>query len=113
MEKNIIENEIKELLKIQYKWRNTFKSKSKAYCLLSEIAIFKHTFSTNFPHFVEHFKRNSHAEIYFTDGISELERYSESKLKVKDDVLFHDGLKNICYGFNSLIIDLKIEKNMN
>lgn len=109
MEKEDIEKEIKELLKIQNKWNNTLKQKSKAHSLLSEIDIFKHTFSLNFPNSVNHFKRNSSAEIKFTDGISELKRYSESKLKVKDDVYFGEGIKNICYGINSIIIALKLE----
>jgi hypothetical protein len=64
MEKEDIENEIKELLKIKNKWCNTFMNKSKAYNLLSEIDMFKHTFSVNFPYSVNHFKHNSSAEIY-------------------------------------------------
>jgi len=109
MEKENVKKEIKELIKIQHNWNNTLKQKSKARGLLSEITLFKHTFSENFPYSVKHFKRNSSAEINFTDGISELKRYSESKLKVKDDIYFNEGIKNICYGINNIIIRLKIE----
>jgi hypothetical protein len=109
MEKEAIQNEIKQLLKIQSKWANTLKHKSEANSLISEISIFKHMLSTDFPNSAKYFKRNSSAEINFTDGISELRRYSQSKLKVKDDVYFTDGIKNICYGISNLIIELKME----
>lgn len=113
MEKENIENEIKELGKLANQWSNTPKLKSKAHNLISDIQIFKHTFSVNFPNSVKYFKRNSSAEINFTDGISELKKYSDSKLKVKDDVFFNEGIKNITYGIQNIITELKMEINEN
>lgn len=67
----------------------------------------------HFPNSVKYFNRNSHAEINFTDAISDLKRYSSSKLKVKDDVYFINGLNNIHYGINNLIISLEMELESN
>lgn len=112
MDTENIQNEIKELKKIMVKWSYTQKNRSEAWNLISEIEIFNHMFSSSFPSSVKYYKRNSRAEICMTDGIQELRIYSNSKLKIKDDVYFYDGLRNVNNALLNIIHELNEELDL-
>lgn len=109
MDIEAIKSEIVELKKIKSLWSRTMLNKSQARDLVSKIGIFNHTFSVKFPNSVKHYRRNRFAEIHITDAISELEHYSKSKLKKKDNDYFYDGMKNMKWGIDRIILDLQRE----
>lgn len=102
--------EIKNLEAVLLKIDLTRMSKQNARDLKSYIEIFNHTFSVNFPLSVNHYKRNQSNEIDVTDGLKDLERYGESKLKQKDDYYFWDGKKRIKCGIQGIIKYLEADK---
>jgi hypothetical protein len=112
MDKENIKKEISDLKKIKNNWFYTQKNKSDVWKLISDIQIFNHTFSVNFPNSVKYYERNSFAEINISDGIKELRIYSNSKLKVKDDIYYLEGIKNVTNGLHKIILSLKEELNM-
>ena len=109
MDKKAIENEIVELKKVKSLWTRTMLNKSQVRDLVTKIGIFNHTFSVKFPNSVEHYRKNRFAEIQITDAISELEHYSKSKLKQKDNHYFYDGMKNLKWGIDTIISKLERE----
>lgn len=111
MDSENIQKEISELQKIKNNWFYTPKNKSDVWRLISDIQIFNHTFSVNFPNSIKYYRQNSRAEIYMTDGLMELKIYSNSKLKVKDDIYYYQGIKNVTNSINEIIFNLKEELN--
>lgn len=109
MDVKAIEQEIKELKKIKTQWKKTIINKSQTQNLVNKIGVFNHTFSINFPNSAKHYRNNGFAEIHITDGISELEHYSKSKLKKKDNPYFYKGMKNIEWGIDTIISHLQKE----
>lgn len=102
-----IEKQIKELRIIKSEWLMTRMQKSKVHDLVNKIKMFNHTFSVNFPTAVKYYRRNSFPEINITDGIGELNNYSNSKLKQKDNHYFHEGITNVTNGIQKIIDSLE------
>ncbi len=102
-----INNEIKQLKAVLSKIDTTRISKQNASDLRSFIGTFNHMFSVNHPLSVNHYRRNQFNEINVTDGLEDLERYSASKLKQKDDHYFWDGKERLSNGIKGIIRNLE------
>ncbi|MDO6470926.1 hypothetical protein [Maribacter sp. 1_MG-2023] len=107
METDLIHSEIKGLTKIRLEWSKTNMSKPKAQELVSKIGIFEHTFSVNFPIAKEYYQTDPFVKVNFLDGKEELEYYSDSDLKKKDDGYFREGKNHINLAINGLIKGLE------
>lgn len=81
-------------------------SKSNAHEILRTLSTFNHTFSKEFSLIADSCNENSDGEIHISDGISDLENYAYSKLKVKDDKYFYSGIKQVTKGLEYLLYEL-------
>ncbi len=104
-----MENEINELKKIKQTWLRTGLDKSLARDLITSIGLFEHTFSVKYLNAEKCFRKNRIAEIAITDGKAELHYFENSKLKVKDNHFFCNGIKNITRGAQSIISSIEKE----
>ena len=107
MDTDLIKIEIKKLQEIRLEWARTKMSKMKAQELVSKIGVFEHTFSVNFPIAKEYYQTDPFVKVNFIDGKEELEHYSESNLKKKDDEYFRNGLKHIDQALSGMIKGLE------
>ena len=102
-----IQTEIIELKSFVKKIDYCGKSKMDASNLISEVGIFLHTLSVQFPIGAKYYIRNHSNEINITDGMNDLKTYEKSKLKKKDDHYFYSGKENIKRGINGIIRNLE------
>lgn len=102
-----INNEIKQLKTVLTKIATTKISKQSASDLSSLMRIFNHTFTVRFPISIKHYEKNCSNEIDVTDGLEDIEQYSESKLKQKDDHYFWNGKEKLSNGIKGIIRDLE------
>jgi hypothetical protein len=109
MENNAILKEIEGLKKIKTSWTTKRIDKIVANDLIIEIKHFLSSFKHNFPHASKYYHYQSMSGINFYDGLNDLEHYSESKLKKKDDYYFNKGKDNIINGLEDLIYNLENE----
>lgn len=86
-------------------------SKEGARDLIITIEQFNHSFSVNYPLCTKYYLRNHYAEILISEGIADLEVYTMSKLKRKDNPSYEDGKNKIFRGIKSLIMHLQKELN--
>ena len=107
MIKQEIQKEIDKLENTKFDWSLTRKDKNEVFILLSSLRNFNHTFTVQYKHAQEFYNRNSFAEIAITDGIGELEDYSNSTLKRKDNRYYDLGIKHIKHGLDIIIKSLK------
>lgn len=106
MEGSEKEIEIEKLEAFKRQIRRTRISKQAAHSILRDLSVFNTTFWKEYPLLVELYRRNSTAEIYISDGTTELEQYANSKLVRKDDHYFYSGVENVTRGIDYLIIEL-------
>lgn len=95
MNKILIKKEISNLNLIRLDWIRTRMTKYSAFELINKIDNFEHTFSVNFPYAEKCFKIDPLVKVNFYDAKDELEYYSKSNLKIKDNEYFQIGIKHI------------------
>lgn len=111
MNKNLIKKEISSLNLIRLDWSRTRMTKYSAFELVNKIDNFEHTFSVNYPYAEKYFKTDPFVKVYFYDAKDDLEYYSKSNLKIKDNEYFQIGIKNLDRAICGIIKGL--EKKIN
>jgi hypothetical protein len=106
MERSEKEIELEKLEFFKRQITRTRMSKHAAHSILRDLSAFNTTFWKEYPLLTEYYKRNSTAEIYISDGTTELEQYANSKLVRKDDRYFDAGIRNVIQGLDFLIFHL-------
>ena len=109
MDKGALHKEIVELQKISSQWSRTRVNKNEANDLITNIEIFDHTFSVDFPNSVEYYRRNGFAEKHIKDAIFELKSFAKSNLKQKDNHFFYEGMQHLKRGIENLTRNLQKE----
>lgn len=107
--KEEIELEIKELESLKRKTNKRHADKRDAFEISSELGSFKFLVNSKYKHGSKYFPLNGTAEIDITDAIEDLDYYSNSKLKRKDDHYFYSGIKKCQRGLEHIIWNLKQE----
>jgi len=111
MSKDLIKNEISSLNLIRLDWTRTKMKKFSALELVNRIDNFEHTFSVNFPYAEKYFKTDPFVKVDFYDAKEEIEYYSKSNLKFKDNQYFQNGIKHLNRAMNKIINGLAKQIN--
>lgn len=101
-----IERAIERIESQKREWLSTRKDKIQAHSLLTKISFFYHSIESEYSDFFDTSYPDIYVKVLFEDAKWQLERYSESKLKVKDDCYFDDAMLNIERGMNNIKTDL-------
>ena len=105
--KQEIEKEITKLKTFKSKFNLKHADKSDARKLLSEINTFNRLFKSEYTYAQPFYSKSTYAKTDIDDGIEDLERYIESKLKEKDDKYCVRGFEKIYSSLNSIISSLE------
>jgi len=105
--KEVILNEIQNLLEISYEIRLKRVNQNDAEDITYIISKFSNTFSEKYIYAIEHYRKNNKNEIEISDGLELIKQYIQKKAIKKYDHDFRKGQEKILNGINQIINELK------